>query len=273
MGKYAFRLLSLLLATMPMAATAQTNVKDAFEAIIKNSKAQITETHTLEKDPVTNVKTGQSDVYRFILPADKANLVKKVLSAFDKDSHMAYSINRGNTVNTDNDITLAIGDATGSGVRVNEPQHEYMYALFLPSQSEDPEGKYRYAYGINWKEADGNITGKLIVTYATTLKYRQQAEKNRQLKYLSSFSNGILQQDWFDTLMSYFQSMSTANSQTRIALATKAYKVIRDTSKYPDVTATDKDSIREILEGMTADKEYSETILHRLLTQCLVTLK
>ncbi len=275
------RLISLLFAVIPMMAVARTNIKSAFDAIIKCREAQITESHTLNKDPATNVKTGQSDVYRFALPTGKSNLVKNVVSAFDKDADMAYSLNRGKAISTDREIQLAIGDANTDGVTINEPGCEYVYALYLASPSEDPEGKHRYAYGMNFKEEDGMLVGKLIVTYATTLKYRQDAEKQRQYDLIRKFSKGaytipstdLSQTSWLDILMSYFQGMTSANSQTRIALATKAYKVIRDTSKYPEVADADKDAVREILKGMISEKKYSETVLNKLLNQCLVTLK
>lgn len=275
------RLLSLMFAAIPMIAAAQNNIKSAFEAIIKCPEAQITESHTLEKDPSTGIKTGQSDIYRFVLPAGKAALIEKVVSAFDKDAEMAYSINRGKTVNTDRDIILTIGNPGNDGVCINSPDCEYIYSLFLAPLSEDPDGIYRYAYGMNFKEKDGTLIGKLVITYSTTLKYRQQEALQRQYDVLR-FSNNInsnttsvfsSQKSWFDTLMSYFQSMASANPQTRIALASKAYKVIQDTSKYPDVTEADKDAVREILSGMISDKKYSETVLNKLLDRCLIGIK
>lgn len=272
------RLLSLLLAAIPMTAAAQNNIKSAFNDIIKCPEAQITETHSLEKDPITGVKAGQSDVYRFVLPANKENLIKKVFSAFDKDSDSAYSINRGKNEKNDRQINLAVGNGDGDGVRINNSGYDYIYSLFLAPASEDSDGIYRYAYGINYKKDGGKLIGKLVITYATTLNYRQQMAQKKQYNVLRNLSNGSYvitgsQKSWFDTLMSYFQSMTSANSQTRIALATKAYNVIRDTSKYPDVTETDKDAIREILKGMISDKKYSETVLNKLLSQCLVSIK
>lgn len=279
MNTYVSRLISLLLAVIPMLAAAQTNIKSAFDALIKCPDVQITESHTLEKDPETNIKTGQSDIYNFTLPAKKIKLIENITSAFNKDSEMAYSINSGNTTNTENAIIkLAIGDGSGEGVYINEPEYQYLYSLFLPPRSEDPNGIYRYAYGINYKQEGGNIIGKLVVTYATTLKYRQQAQLNRQLNMLNSIPNGSIivstpQQTWFDLLMSYFQSMASSSPQVKISLATKAYNVIRDTQEYPEVTENDKNTVREILKGMIADKKYSDTMLNTLLNQCLVGIE
>lgn len=275
------RFISLTLAVIPMMANAQTNIKSAFDAIIKCPEAQITESHTLDKDPTTGVKTGQSDVYNFVLPISKENLIEKVYSAFDKDAGMAYSINEGNRNKSGKNISLAVGDGKGSGVQINSIDCEYVYSLFLAPLSEDPNGIYRYAYGMNYKEKGGKLVGKLVITYATTLKYRQQAERQRQYDVLRSFSNDYSaisdnnssQESWFDMIMTYFQGMTSANTQTRIALATKAFKAIRDTSKYPEVTDADKEAVREILKGMIIDKKYSEPVLNKLLNQCLIEIK
>lgn len=273
------RILGLMLVAMPMMAVAQNNIKSAFDAIIKCPEAQITEAHTLDKDPYTGKKTGQSDVYHFILPSSKAHLLEKVVSAFNKDAGMAYSVNRGKAFNSEEKkINLVIGNGE-DGVQITSPDYEYIYSLFLAPLAEDADGIYRYAYGMNYKKETGELMGKLVITYATTLKYRQQMALQRQYEIsetLMSRAHGIpgnTQETWFDMLMSYFQSMTSANSQTRIALASKAYKVIRDTSKYPEVTETDKDAIREILKGMISDKKYSETVLNKLLNQCLAGIK
>lgn len=277
MNTHVSRLISLLFAAIPMLAAAQANIQSAFQALIKCADAQITENHSLEKDPGTNKKTGQCDIYNFTLPANRLKFVENIFSAFDKDSETAYSINSGSTPDNAK-ITLAIGDGSGEGVYINEPECQYIYSLFLAPRSEDPEGIYRYAYGMNYKQEDGNIIGKLVMTYATTMKYRQQAQQGRQLDMWHSISNGGVivtspHQTWFDTLMSYFQAMSSGNTQTRIALATKAYNVIKDTPKYPDVTEGDKNAVREILKGMISDKKYSESMLNTLLTQCLTGIK
>lgn len=275
------RLISLMLAAIPTMANAQTNIRSAFEAIINCPDARITESHTLDRDPSTRTKTGQSDVYRFVLPANKARLVENVVSAFDKDAEMAYSVSKGKSVNSEKNIMLAVGNGAADGVYITSPGCEYIYSLFLAPTAEDPSGIYRYAYGMNCKEEGDTLIGKLVITYATTLKYRQQSEQQRQYDMLRNVSNGAYvisgqsssQQSWFDMLMSYFQSMTSASTQTRIALASKAFKVIRDTSKYPEVTEADKDAVRAILKGMISDKKYSESVLNKLLTQCLVEIK
>ena len=273
------RLLSLLLAVVPLMAAAQSNIKSAFDAIIKCPQAQISESHTLDKDPSTGMKTGQSDEYLFSLPATKGKLIDKVLEAFDKDIEMAYSVKRGKSTRYENEIGLAIGNGENS-VLINSPESEYIYSLFLAPQAEDPDGIHRYGYAMSFKEERGKLVGKLVVTYATTLKYRQELAQKQQYNVLRNLSNGTYvingntdQQLRFDDVMGYLQAMDSANSKRRITYARNAYKVIRNVSKYSDVTEGDKEAIRVILKAMIADKKYSETVLNRLLQQCLAGIQ
>ena len=116
-----------------------------------------------------------------------------------------------------------------------------------------------------------------------TLKQRQQLEQKKQNEVIRKWSNGTYDNDsgtqknagksWFDWIMSYLQLMSSSSTETRIALASKIYKVVRDTPKYSDVTEADKETVREILKGMIDDMKYSETVLNTLLKQCLESIK
>lgn len=276
------RLVCLIIAIAPLSGMAQSHIKSAFEAIIKCPEAQISETHSLDKDPDTNIKSGQCDIYNFVLPADKMKLINNVFSAFEKDNSAAYGCYRGKKTKHDPVKSIAIGDGSGNGVRINDDDTEYAYSLFLAPKPENSNGlrKYRYAYAMNFKESGGKIKGKLVITYATTLKYRQLMAEEKQLKIARTFNNGVnvvsgnaLQQTWFDILMSYLQTLSSAKEQTRIALATKAYKHVSNMAKYPEVTDADKTAAREILKALIADPEYSETVLNKLLQQCLNSIK
>ncbi|MDE6342285.1 MAG: hypothetical protein K2K93_08210, partial [Muribaculaceae bacterium] len=86
----ALRLICLLAVLAPMAAASQTVINSAFDAIINCKKAEIAESHGLNKDRETNLKLGQYDSYTFVLPADQSKLVKDVLKAFDTDREKAY---------------------------------------------------------------------------------------------------------------------------------------------------------------------------------------
>ncbi|MDE6298689.1 MAG: hypothetical protein K2M10_03460 [Muribaculaceae bacterium] len=273
-------LLCLIIAVLPVGAGAQSNIKSAFDAIINCKEATITESHRLDRDPITKVKTAQYDEYNFVLPSSKLNLVEKVVSAFDKDSDKAYSVNSG-IISNDYEPSISIGDGS-TAIYFEDKGSKYISALFLAPKSEDSKGIYRYAYAISYKEKGGEITGKLVVTYAQTLQYRQQKKSEKKNPGIFIESGGSLppmsayysSQDWFDNIMAYFQAMSKIKSaDAQIAVATKAYKMIKNLADYPNVTNSEKETVREVLKGMIANDQYSDIILNKLLNQCLNSLK
>lgn len=276
------RLSAILLTITPMIASAQNNVKSAFDDIINCKDAKITSTHELEKDPDTMRKSGQCDIYYFTIPAKNSNLVKNALSAFDKDADLSYAMKNGQFMKGQKDVLIAIGTDANQTVSLARDGFNYIYSLFPASLTEDPEEKFRYAYGMNYKTAeDGTIEGKLVVTYATNLKHRMKESEKKRLELLNgldinkriSSTVDSTQKSWFETVMTYLQGMVSSHQTTKISLATKAYSTIKDIPQYPEVTPADKNAVREILKTMIADKKYSEPILNKLLNQCLTNLE
>lgn len=169
-----------IMLMLPLALQAQENIKKAFDALINDNSADISTTHKLNRDPETGKKEGQLDVYEFTIPVTQKQLVKNVERAFEKDKEKAYSVNSGNpgktgyayeSIAVGGSPSYMLGDIKGS---------RYIYALFLDPM--DKEKIYRYAYAMEWKEGQSEIQGKLVVTYATTLKYRNQQDRRRDLK-------------------------------------------------------------------------------------------
>ena len=283
MKTVVFRLLCLLVVLAPAVAASQTNIKSAFDAIIKCPKAEITESHVLNKDRNTNLKSGQDDIYYFILPADRMDLVKKVLTAFDNDLASAYVVKKGRNTGKQSNIQLYSGESTTefyATISIDDHGCEYIYELFAPSKSEDPGGAHRYAYGFNYKEEDGKIIGKMVINYATTSEYRQQAQRESQMILLADMnkanrgsSDVETQQTWFDMVMACVNGIEEANQKTRIALATKAYRLVRDVKSYPEATPQDKKTMAKIFR-MMLNKPIcaADPILIELLQQCESTL-
>lgn len=268
MKKTVFRLLSLMLAISPMIATAQSNIKSAFDAIIKCPQAQITESHSMERNPEDNVKIGQSDIYKFILPANKMSLIKNAINAFEKDSQYAYSLKSGHSKKRDPGISIAVGNGEGSGIIISEPDYDYYYELFLAPKSENPDGIYRYAYAINYKETDGHIEGKIVITYATTLKYRQSPKQNNSVVYFN-------QDDYDSTLenLMYYIGMINGESNSEVIYATKAYKIASKLEKKQKLTERDKKLARDIIKSkLSKSKDLDSTVI-TLLQQCEEALK
>lgn len=291
MKKSIIRLLSLILAIAPLSAAAQSNIKAAFDVIINCPDADITPSHFLQRDPQTGVKSGQDDIYKFILPASKMGLIKKAQAAFEKDIPNAYAVKGGRNDKQGQQVILHSEEEGNGGISMDESGRDFIYALFLPSNSEDPDGKYRYAYGMNFKEENGQIVGKLVINYATTLKYRQSGQQQKVYQWadgsssrITTGSNGVVviessdsdgdQPTWFSSVMKCLNGMSQANHNTRLALATKAYTIITDVKKYPEITMQDKEALRSILRAMRTDgKKYSDPTLNALLLQCENAIK
>ncbi len=278
MKRLIFSILSIAISFSPIIVSAQSNVKSAFYALIKSRDVKITENHQLEKNPSTLEKVGQIDEYLFVLPVSKKNLITNIIAAFDKDSDKAYGLYGGKTdIKDQTRYVVAAGDGTGKGVQISEPGHDYMYALFLAPKSEDPEGIYRYAYAIHYKENDGEIVGKLVVTYATTLQYRQQLAQEKENALLSrkAFSSKVdtpAGSSWFNKVMIYLQGLPSSPKNTRMALASKAYSIILDTSHYKDVKNSEKRTVMEIIKALMSDPDYSDPLVDTILNQCLIEL-
>lgn len=159
---------------------AQGHIQNAFNVLITDTSTKVESTQKLNKDPETGTKIGQLDVYEFTIPTSHHNLVEDIKQAFDQDKEKAYSLNSTSTANKKSYqyTSLAVG-GENNGYPLGEIKNSrYIYALFL-----DPDDKsktHRYAYAMEWSEGSKEIVGKLIVTYATTQKYRQGKQQKRR---------------------------------------------------------------------------------------------
>ena len=277
-----FRLIFLLSVIAPMTSVSQTNIKAAFDAIIKCPEAEITESHFLKNDKETNMKSGQDDIYLFDLPADRMNLIKNVLEAFEKDKASAYVVKKGKNRGGKINEQLYSEQSTANVIyvqSVDDSGTDYIYELFVPSKSEDPDGTHRYAYAFNYKEKDGKIEGKIIINYATTDEYRDrrnaEIQRARDLEWRINLNKASEQsaevdtkQSWLDQVMACLNGLEDANKKTRIALATKTYQLVNNVKDYPKVTSKEKDTILKIIRLLRKDPIYSDPILNELLLEC-----
>ena len=277
-----FRLIFLLSVIAPMTAVSQTNIKAAFDAIIKCPEAEITESHFLKNDKETNMKSGQDDIYLFELPADRMNLIKNVLEAFEKDKASAYVVKKGKNRGGKINEQLYSEQSTANVIyvqSVDDSGTDYIYEFFVPSKSEDPDGTHRYAYAFNYKEKDGKIEGKIIINYATTDEYRDrrnaEIQRARDLEWRINLNKASEQsaevdtkQSWLEQVMACLNGLEDANKKTRIALATKTYQLVNNVKDYPKVTSKEKDTILKIIRLLRKDPKYSDPILNELLLEC-----
>lgn len=279
------KLLTLLLSLIPVSVSAQQNVAKAFEQLLKNSTVTYTEKHGLEKDVTTGKKSAQYDVYNFSLPASKMQLISNIVDAFRKDEPTAYSSYSGKSAAGDDPLLLAVGNGNSSvEVTYDDRNCDYIYACYLAPAAENQDNNYRYAYALSWTESDGKITGKLAVTYATTLQYRMKSQGilspifsyNGQITIPMS---GSITKDedepdsWFAEFMTYVNAMERGNDKLLSSLATRLYEFTKKIGTYKDVTKSDKNTAIEILKNMTTNKRYNQGTVLQLLNASLQNIQ
>lgn len=169
--------LMLLASLFALTATAQENVKRAFDKFISSKKVSVTKTISLERD-VSNESlpfVSKSEVYSFTIKKKDRKLIDEVLAAFEKDRDNAnvYSIlthNGGHGIPT-NGRELLVGTDRQNSVYIgmNDVESWQLLCLIDP---DDASRSHRYAYAIEWNDdpkqvlLSGKIRGKLVVTYS-----------------------------------------------------------------------------------------------------------
>ena len=174
-------ILAALLTAMPAAMTAQENIQKAFNALLNDKIVETKTQHSLERDPETGQKSAQADVYDFVVTnASALSRIKDIEKAFEKDKNAAYQIRSGNGNAGRNNVSLAVGNNRSQSVSIGSMKgSNYIYACFL--DPDDAEKKYRYAYAMEWLDKGQKTQVRLVITYATTQKYREKNSTRRRI--------------------------------------------------------------------------------------------
>ena len=86
----------LLLLALPLATTAQTHLKRAFDDFARNNSANVQKEFYQNKDPETGKKTAQCDIYRFKIPGRQGqSIVGQLKEAFEQDRDEAEGSRQG----------------------------------------------------------------------------------------------------------------------------------------------------------------------------------
>lgn len=262
MRHYKIMALCLSMLVIPTVAMAQANIKKAFDKFLKSSSVEYTSKHSLDKDPETNKKEGQMDIYEYTIPTKHKNLIKELEKAFEEDKDKAYTIESGTKRNKGSwDVSLAVGNGKGTSVGLGSRKGErYMYSCFI-----DPEDKariYRYAYGMSWLEDGNEITGRLVVTYATTLKYRQNSASTG---YMSIISNQNRDTDsWLGNFHFYAKQLEEKlkdKSNGSSLYINEIYKICKQS---PQLTPTEKTLIENEIKKLQqlTDDDFQKNLLN-----------
>lgn len=236
-----------LLTLMPVAAMAQQHIKEAFDALLGTEGVELHATHKLEKDPETGAKESQLDWWEFTLPTSKRQLVKNIERAFEQDREQAYCVSTGsNSRGGEGEESLAVGNSNSRSYVVGEIKgSDYIYALFI--DPDDPERIHRYAYVLEWKEKSDEILGRLAITYATTLKYRQGNSGARQQRQI--ILNGSWEATTGDNWLAQFNMYAKLFRQTPNSTSSSYYaNYIYNLCKLEEANRLTNDEKKIVLE-------------------------
>lgn len=238
-------------------ALAQQHIQEAFDAL-RQSKAQreVWSENSVEKDPATGKLEGLTDTYDFVImePGQKGKkLINNILKAFEQDEPAAYSVSRGGHNTPEKYVSLAVGNSNTGGVPIGQIEGStHVYACFLDLN--DSLRHHRYAYALEWVEKDNYIKGRIVKTYATTLKFRQQkTSRNSRRIILNGTSYSF--DDWDSSTLSSSLSTFTNSSESWLtqfntykslflnnpsgasgnSYATKIYQLCKDIKALDDV--------------------------------------
>lgn len=238
-------------------ALAQQHIQEAFDAL-RQSKAQqeVWSENSVEKDPATGKLEGLTDTYDFVImePGQKGKkLINNILKAFEQDEPAAYSVSRGGQNTSGKYVSLAVGNSNTGGVPIGQIEGStHIYACFLDLN--DSLRHHRYAYALEWVENAQYIKGRIVKTYATTLKFRQQktSQNSRRIilngtsysfddlgsntlsSSLSTFTNSS--ESWltqFNTYKNLF--LNNPSGASGNSYATKIYQLCKDIKALDDV--------------------------------------
>lgn len=150
------------LSLLPCQAMAQENVKKAFNEFL-SSKITINLKLSSRKDPATGRLVSQCNLYDFVAPESKRDLIDKICNAFEKDRDVAYwSLIQGAHSSKQEVWNLLYGDDPNNYITVGDKEGYSVVAMNVL------DGKdHRYSYAMEWRDQPYNsvITGTLMILY------------------------------------------------------------------------------------------------------------
>ncbi len=238
-------LITGLLMLLPSAVLAQQHIQQAFDALRNSNIKEISSRHSVEKDPDLGTMEGLEDTYDFELTDNRdKRLIDNIRKAFELDEAHAYSVSTGSNGNSEDFVSLAVGDSNKGGVAIGLiKDSKWIYACFLAPN--DTLRQHRYAYALEWAENGNKIRGRIVKTYATTLKFRQSKKQSRTITvngnnfaFGSFFSDADTKpsETWlseFNTYKNLFLKNPDGNAAN--SYATQIYRLCKDAKSLEDV--------------------------------------
>ncbi|MCM1451969.1 MAG: hypothetical protein NC102_06905 [Clostridium sp.] len=261
MRNFILTILGLALMA-PATALGQANVKKAFEKLIENKHATVTETHELEKDPQTGEQLTMADVYDFTIPSTEMTLITNIEKAFKQDSEKAYGYYSGSNAK-EGAVEVSSGRNKSTNI-IPYDKSTYTYAVFLDPTK--PENNYRYAYCLSYCKTGDNlneIKGRLTITYSTTLQYRQSQAENNQWH-----ATMIVERNWIEKFFDRVGSIEFLldNGAQVIQLQPTIAALYKLSGECPsDLSKQDREMALSIISDLLKNPDLQHATLQRLL--------
>lgn len=155
------KLLLALMVAMAATVMAQTQVQNAFESL---KQSGFTRTQRTNHTSDNGKRTGLLEIYSFTTStsADR-RVVERLINALASESEEAYSYVSHQA--SDKPQRYAVYyDSKNSEVIGRDKDDNYV--LFNVMDPDDETNTYRYCYALEWRNEDGNLTGRALKTYA-----------------------------------------------------------------------------------------------------------
>ena len=238
-------LITGMLMLLPSAVPAQQQIQQAFDALRNSNIKEISSRHSVETDPDLGTMEGLEDTYDFELTDNRDKRpIDNIRKAFELDEAHAYSVSTGSNGNSEDFVSLAVGDSNKGGVAIGLiKDSKWIYACFLDPN--DTLRQHRYAYALEWAENGNKIRGRIVKTYATTLNFRQSKKQSRTITvngnnfaFGSFFSDADTKpsETWlseFNTYKNLF--LKNPDGTAANSYATQIYRLCKDAKSLEDV--------------------------------------
>ena len=175
--KHKFLIILFIGCLFSSVASAQENVKKAFDKFIASKNVELSKSFSEEHDLTKENRPllSKADIYNFTIKKKHRKLIDDVLAAFEKDRnnphvYQALTHSGGRGIPTNGRELLVGNDRKNSTyIGMDEMQSWQLLCLLDPA---DKTRSHRYAYAIEWNDdpkqiqLSGKIRGKLVVTYS-----------------------------------------------------------------------------------------------------------
>ena len=163
---------ALILTLLPLTATAQEHVEQAFQDFLKSKNISFKEKHSKSSNPETLQKEGQLDAYSFKAKRWNDKMLDGIKEAMNLDRDKAYKEVWGDDDDFLNE-TMSIYYNDKESVKIGFEFDKYLLICFADTENRG----FRYAYAVEWSEI--RKEGMLIKAYARIPDAKSNQKSNR----------------------------------------------------------------------------------------------